>query len=148
MSLIKSPADYVASMMKAFSLDNSKGYTYAMRKMGQELYLPRDVAGWQGGAAWLMTTSLLARYQFAESVSKRLNGNLLVSDELTPKEAESSEQWVRLWSKYIGIYTLSETTLKALSQFAEATFVYASQKNAGMRGLMQMLFICPEAQMK
>jgi hypothetical protein len=33
--------------------------------MGQSLYAPPSVAGWDGGAAWINTTSTLARTNFA-----------------------------------------------------------------------------------
>jgi uncharacterized protein (DUF1800 family) len=147
-ALVKSPAEYVASIMRALVLPMSKGFTQAMRKMGQELYLPPDVAGWRGGTTWLNTTSLLARYQFAESVASKLNGNVLTSTDYTPRDNASAEEWAKLWSKNLGIDNLSPSTLKGLNQYAEDTFMHTSQRNAGLRGLLQLILISPEAQMK
>jgi hypothetical protein len=37
----------------------------ACARMGQTLYAPPSVAGWEGGASWINTTSLIARTNFA-----------------------------------------------------------------------------------
>lgn len=148
LSLIKTPAEYVAGIMRSLQLPLSNSYAAAMRKMGQELYLPPDVAGWRGGASWLMTTSLLARYQFAESVAKRVKGPLLTSAAFTPGEEKTAADWVALWGRNVGLQTLGDVTSKALAQYADDTFVHAVQQNNGMRGLLHLLLISPEAQMK
>lgn len=48
-ALIKTPIEYVAGILKAFNIPLSKGFTQSARKMGMELFLPPDVAGWRGG---------------------------------------------------------------------------------------------------
>ena len=84
LTLIKTPADYVAGILKCCKLSVAKGHAQAMRKMGQELFVPPDVAGWRGGAAWLTTNCLLARYRFAEGIAKQMNGQLLSSQRSNP----------------------------------------------------------------
>jgi hypothetical protein len=146
-SLIKAPVEYVAGIVKAFDLPLSNGYVSAMRKMGQELYLPPDVAGWHGGANWLMTTNLLARYQFAESVAKRVKPALLTSPEYKPVN-DDAIAWVTLWGKNVNIWSLGNPSSIVLAKYAEDMFIHAQQKNTGMRGLLHLLMISPEAQMK
>ncbi|MFD0692708.1 DUF1800 domain-containing protein [Paenibacillus sp. GCM10027628] len=148
MTLIKTPAEYVAGMMKVCQLSLSKGIVQAMRKMGQELYSPPDVAGWRGGQTWLSTSSLLARYQFAESVAKQISGAFLASDDFTPKDADHAEEWVRLWSRNLGIAQITDKTLQGLSAYVEDTILHSKQRSAGLRGLLQLVLISPEAQMK
>ncbi|MFD0681542.1 MULTISPECIES: DUF1800 domain-containing protein [unclassified Paenibacillus] len=147
-SLIKTPIEYVVGILKSFDIPLSKGFTQAARKMGQELYLPPDVAGWRGGDTWLMTTSLLSRYQFAESVAKRLNSKVLSGTDYTLSTQAKPEDWVLQFSRNAGTWFLGEQTVKILSKFAEDTFIYSTQKTNGMKGLLQLIMVSPEAQMK
>ncbi len=146
--LIKAPVEYVAGIVKVLELPMSGGFSQAMRKMGQELYLPPDVAGWRGGTTWLMSTNLLARYQFAESVAKRVKSTQLTGAMFTPKKSDDPIAWVRLWAERIGIIPLGSRSLQAMGLYADDTFIHTVQKNTGMRGLLQLLLISPEAQMK
>ncbi|CAG7613436.1 hypothetical protein PAESOLCIP111_01604 [Paenibacillus solanacearum] len=147
-AMIKTPADYVAGILKAFNLPMAKGFAQSMRKMGQELFLPPDVAGWRGGTTWLMTTNLLARYQFAESVAKRINGNVLNSKTFLLSDQAEPQQWVAHFASQAGIPLLGERSINVLSSYAEETFVHSKQKVNGMRGLLQLIMISPDAQMK
>ncbi|TXK85603.1 DUF1800 family protein [Paenibacillus sp. N3.4] len=148
LSLIKTPVDYVAGILKACRLPVTKGHAQAMRKMGQELYSPPDVAGWRGGASWLNTNSLLARYQFAESVAKQMNGKTLTSPSYTPKQTDRPEEWVNLWTQNLGMSVLSDKTIQSLTAYADDTIIHTKQKSAGLRGLLHLMLISPEAQMK
>jgi uncharacterized protein (DUF1800 family) len=148
LSLIKTPAEYVAGIMKSCQLSISKGYVQAMRKMGQELYSPPDVAGWRGGVTWLSTSSLLARYQFAESVVKQLNGAILTSDGFRPQQTDRAEEWVKLWGRNMGLAQVSDKTLQGISAYVEDELLHTKQKSAGLRGLLQLVLLSPEAQMK
>jgi hypothetical protein len=39
----------------------------ALRQMGQVLFAPPNVKGWDGGRAWINTQTLLARYNLADA---------------------------------------------------------------------------------
>lgn len=151
LALIKTPADYVTGILKCCKLSVAKGHAQAMRRMGQELFVPPDVAGWRGGTAWLTTNCLLARYQFAEGIAKQLNGQLLNSSAFKPNQAESPLEWAKFCAELMGITDLSEQTQMSLSAYADDTIVHTNQtkqKTTGLRGLLQLVMISPEAQMK
>ncbi|MDR6554503.1 DUF1800 domain-containing protein [Paenibacillus qinlingensis] len=151
MALIKTPADYVAGILKSCKLSVAKGHAQAMRKMGQELFVPPDVAGWRGGASWLTTNCLLARYQFAEGIAKQMNGQQLNAPEIKPDQGDSSLAWAKIYAERIGVTDLSEQTQRSLSAYADDTIVHnaqVKQKLTGLRGLLQLVLISPEAQMK
>jgi hypothetical protein len=95
-----------------------------------------------------MASSLLSRSQFAESVSKRVKTNLLTSAAYTPERKDNAEDWVDLWRKNAGVRGLGERSRSVLAKYADETFVHAAAKVNGMRGLLQLLMISPEAQMK
>ncbi|KRE83860.1 hypothetical protein ASG89_12150 [Paenibacillus sp. Soil766] len=151
MALIKTPADYVAGILKCCKISVAKGHAQAMRKMGQELFVPPDVAGWRGGTSWLTTNCLLARYQFAEGIAKQMNGHQLNSSAFLPNQVESPIEWMKLYAELMGISNLSEQTQASLRAYADDTIVHTTQtkqKISGLRGLLQLVLISPEAQMK
>jgi uncharacterized protein (DUF1800 family) len=148
MTLVKTPVEYVVDWMRAFSLPLTRGFTGALRKMGQELYLPPDVAGWRGGQTWLLSSWLLARYQFAENVAFKLNGTMLASADFIPDDKTSAAAWVELWSSRIGLGILGKTTSDVLTSYVTDTFLYAKPTNmTGLRGLLHLMMVSPEAQM-
>ena len=46
-----------------------------MRQMGQILFAPPNVKGWDGGKAWITTSTLLFRYNFANYL---INGDAML----------------------------------------------------------------------
>jgi uncharacterized protein (DUF1800 family) len=67
---IKSPAEYVIGAIR------SLGGTIAprqavgvMARMGQDLFNPPSVKGWDGGLAWISTSTLFERFNFAASIT-------------------------------------------------------------------------------
>jgi uncharacterized protein (DUF1800 family) len=149
MSLVKTPVEYLVEWLRAFSLPLSRGYTGALRKMGQELYLPPDVAGWRGGTTWLMSSWLLARYQFAESVAFRVNGQMLTSADYTPDDKSTAAAWIDLWAGRLGLGSFGKSAQDSLTSYAEDTFLHAKQNNmTGLRGMLHLMMVSPEAQMK
>lgn len=69
---IKSPIQYLIQLLK--QLDVSKppfGFPItAERQLGQVLFMPPNVAGWDWGQAWINTNTLLARYNLAGFITK------------------------------------------------------------------------------
>jgi len=61
-ALVKSPVEYVVGAARAFGarLDAAEAVP-ALRRMGQELLAPPNVAGWLGHTEWIDTASWLAR---------------------------------------------------------------------------------------
>jgi uncharacterized protein (DUF1800 family) len=148
LALIKTPAEYTAGVLRTLNLPLARTFTSYMARMGQELYYPPDVAGWRGGPTWLMSSSVLARYQFAQNVSKRVSTKVLTAAESQPEDKTDAGQWVDLWANKLGLWDISDTTKKAIAQYAEESFVHMKSQTNGLRGMLFLLLICPEAQMK
>jgi hypothetical protein len=85
---IKSPAELAVGLVRALEL-NVSTYTLAeaMRDMGQRLFFPPTVKGWDGGEAWINTSSLLAR---ANVVPRLLAGSVRTFGPPSPLV-----EWVR-----------------------------------------------------
>jgi uncharacterized protein (DUF1800 family) len=68
---IKSPVEYVLGAARAV-VDGSIGQQLLVPKieaMGQMLFAPPNVKGWPGGEAWLNTSTILARQNFAQALA-------------------------------------------------------------------------------
>jgi uncharacterized protein (DUF1800 family) len=67
---IKSPAEFVIGTMKLLQVDKIDGDLPAvMARMGQNLFEPPNVKGWDGGMSWIATDTLMERFNFAARIS-------------------------------------------------------------------------------
>jgi uncharacterized protein (DUF1800 family) len=74
---IKSPVQYIVQTSKLLGtkLPSPMVAQNAMRQMGQVLFAPPNVKGWDGGKAWITTSTLLFRYNFANYL---INGDAML----------------------------------------------------------------------
>lgn len=64
---VKSPVQWLVGSVKMLErqLPPTKLSAQALRMLGQDLLLPPNVKGWDGGLSWITTNNLLNRYNFA-----------------------------------------------------------------------------------
>ena len=78
-TLIKSPMDIVIGSVRALDLEDKnlpvQSLLIQQRKMGQNLYMPPNVKGWPGGAAWVDGITLPVRQQFLRRLTRGNNNN-------------------------------------------------------------------------
>lgn len=69
---IKSPVQYIAELLKQLEIDTPPaGFPItAEQQLGQVLFMPPNVAGWDWGQAWINTNTLLTRYNLAGFLTK------------------------------------------------------------------------------
>jgi uncharacterized protein (DUF1800 family) len=68
--IVKQPADFVVGSLKSLNVQNiGPDVTQALRRMGQDLLNPPDVSGWKGGSAWINSTTLFERFNWADRLS-------------------------------------------------------------------------------
>ncbi|HEY4284045.1 MAG TPA: DUF1800 domain-containing protein [Chthoniobacterales bacterium] len=74
---IKSPVQYVIQTAKLLEapLPSPQVAQNAMRQMGQTLFAPPNVKGWDGGKAWITTSTLMFRFNFANYL---INGDAML----------------------------------------------------------------------
>jgi uncharacterized protein (DUF1800 family) len=70
--LVKSPVELVVGTLRQLGITTSDGLPFAIAAagMGQNLFSPPNVKGWPGGEAWINASTLLARKQFLERLSR------------------------------------------------------------------------------
>lgn len=78
-SMHKTPADFIASVIKGLEIDElytlNRGPTIFMTLMGQRLYNPPNVAGWNHGRNWTSTGNVIIRSLYGFRIAyELLNG--------------------------------------------------------------------------
>lgn len=67
---IKSPAELVIGSIKTLQIKKMDGdLPTTMARMGQDLFMPPNVKGWDGGTAWIATDTMMERFNFANRIS-------------------------------------------------------------------------------
>src|SRR6266699_3470478 len=84
-SQIKSPVQFLIQTAKLLEipLPPVAIAQNAMRQMGQILFAPPSVKGWDGGRAWISTSTLLFRYNFANYL---INGDAMLPASVPEKD--------------------------------------------------------------
>jgi uncharacterized protein (DUF1800 family) len=93
---IKSPVDYVVGTAQAMEIDvDARGARMAARavaQMGQNLFEPPSVKGWDGGRAWINTATLLNRQNFIKQLTENRSQNLAsLRKDLKLEESEPAK---------------------------------------------------------
>ncbi|MBV8152580.1 MAG: DUF1800 domain-containing protein [Candidatus Eremiobacteraeota bacterium] len=70
-ALVKSPTEFVVGAHQLYGLsDVDPAVLGAMRRMGQVLFYPPNVKGWDGGDSWLNSGTVLTRENFASALCR------------------------------------------------------------------------------
>ena len=71
-SQIKGPVQFIIQLLKQLEIANPPaGFpVIAQQQLGQVLFMPPNVAGWDWGQAWINTNTLLTRYNLAGFITK------------------------------------------------------------------------------
>jgi hypothetical protein len=90
---VKGPVEFVLGAVQAAWPGPARpaDLVPVLEKMGQALFAPPNVKGWPGGRAWLSTSTLLARNNFAEQVAMGggiFSPGLAVAVPATPPKSE------------------------------------------------------------
>jgi len=145
----------------------------AMREMGQDLLAPPTVKGWDGGENWINTSTLLARINFADVISRsrQMFGSSFPSAiEFMQQHALAPEGWVDYLAETLGPLPITPTTRQTLISYIQSPDLPAStvvnvqfqpgrRKRAGrlkedgpgglegrLRGVIPLLMATPEYQ--
>jgi uncharacterized protein (DUF1800 family) len=71
-ALVKSPVELVVGALRLLDANSNRHITFpSMAKMGQELFNPPSVKGWDGGNNWLNTVTMLERMNFLNDILMR-----------------------------------------------------------------------------
>lgn len=83
-TLIKSPVELVVGTVRTLgiSIEDASVMAKACRALGQDIFDPPNVKGWEGGPAWIASNTLLRRVQLLARAAK------------APNQLQSPEKWL------------------------------------------------------
>lgn len=102
-SQIKSPIQFIAGLLRQLEIKNPpNGFPItAQQQLGQVLFMPPNVAGWDWGQAWINTNTLLTRYNLAGFITKGAEqaGSAMQAERVkTPGMAPAPRRAGRGWN--------------------------------------------------
>ena len=79
-ALVKSPVELAVGAVRALDVETDfKPLDKSVERMGQEIFMPPNVAGWPGGATWINSSALLQRVNMADAISEARSRRLRFS---------------------------------------------------------------------
>jgi uncharacterized protein (DUF1800 family) len=143
-ALIKSPLDLALGTLRAIADPISwPAVVQLLADLGQNVFEPPSVKGWEGGRLWITSQSLLQRANFATE--------LTTSDKYGPLcgavrqvASEAPERIVRKLERWLLTDSLDEMACQELVSFHRRAEGNVEQK---LRGLIQLILTLPEFQL-
>jgi len=112
-ALVKSPVEFVVGSYQLFGIEKTEpGVTAILNRMGQLPFHPPNVKGWDGGAAWLSTQTVLARENFASSLMAASSGARGPLFDGLPPSAHVAAQ------RLVGTILLGDASQSAMAKLA------------------------------
>ena len=105
-----------------------------LANMGQNLYEPPDVAGWDAGQAWFSTGAMLARMNFASALAANQKFNLARGGEAGVSTPPRATLLVRMCStRWRRRHSIAARHRRSCSDYLRATGAVDRQRRADSR---------------
>lgn len=156
---IKSPAELAIGAVRAMpALVPVKYVPGSLRRMGQDLLSPPTVKGWDGDKAWLSTTTVMNRFNFARDLGPGYNNQ--PSQALPPAQLvaeyaiDTPEKLVEHMLQRFGPLEVSDEAKAKLAEYVKAqeggkgpVFPAPQTFDTKVRGLAHLVMSLPEFQL-
>ena len=156
-SLVKSPVEYAVGAVKALGQQGNVAQALIagngrrdggfLRQMGQIPFEPPNVAGWPGGASWLNSSTLFARFNFLNAVTGGSGGRPTDRRAASPPQLDlgdlgTAEQALAYFLPPLLDDNMSEEGRDTLLAVAGATDAELSPEQ--LRDLVYLILAAPE----
>src|SRR5262249_3483240 len=129
-ALVKQPAEFVVGVIRMLggkydpgtnvgsTTRESNTLTVSSRNMGQDLFGPPDVAGWDLNLGWVNTSGALERFNYANTFLTNRNttvpGIYITNDQLRPHVKSSTKKTVKNFLSALGPLSVGGGTIRNL----------------------------------
>jgi uncharacterized protein (DUF1800 family) len=144
---IKSPIEFLLSWTRPLRLtSNMSALADDLRQMGQALFFPPNVKGWEGGRHWINASTLLSR---ANSVARVLNDSKTkfsgqgLGDFLSDQSLQSTSDQVEFLVNNVLCFEPESSTLRAIEKSASLV----STPEDRFKEVLRALVLLPEFQL-
>lgn len=143
-TVIKSPLDLVLGALRSLTHPiRWPGVVSLLADLGQNVFEPPSVKGWEGGRLWITSQSLLQRANFATDLTTSEKYGPL-SPDVRNISSESTQAIVEKLERWLLSDSIDETTRQELLKFHARAEGNVEQK---LRGLIQLILTLPEFQL-
>lgn len=146
---IKSPVEFVVGTPKVLELDldarTAKLLARAAAQMGQNLFEPPSVKGWDGGRAWINTATLLNRQNFIQQLTQIRAKQLVELRQKLNVDEREPDRALDLYAQAILQRPLSEKDRTALMPYMEK--IGADADPGAWRALTYQILSLPQYQL-
>ena len=148
LSQVKSPVQYVVQTSRQLEVHPQPGQAQdALRQMGQVLFAPPNVKGWDGGKAWISTQTLLARYNLSDIfLHAGKPGERLDFSKIAPYDLRKDpDRLVARLALRLFRWPPDQHLLKSCTDFLSAQKMPFDE--ATIRGLLHVMMSTPQFQL-
>lgn len=147
-SRIKSPIDHAVIAARQLLLDNdtlARSMSGALTIEGQTLFNPPDVAGWDGGLAWINSGALLSRMNLSNGLAALVHVSQLTAGETVTTPA----QLVDVFLRRLGPVPVNPAVREEMIRYVSPNGALPTGNSLVIkgRGLAHMILSLPEWQM-
>jgi uncharacterized protein (DUF1800 family) len=149
---VKSPVEFAVGTIRGLEILNptvqSSALADACGRMGQSLFAPPSVAGWDGGPSWINSTAMLARANLALGLLSDQNDSL--GQRCNPWALAGRHGCRRresLAGFFIELLAAGALELKARDQIEQAATNKSSSDDAAAREVVRLILTSPEYQL-
>ena len=136
--LIKSPTDFVLGVYRSTKTsENLKQTARHLAGLGQDLFTPPTVKGWEGGRLWISSSSLLRRTNFV--------ANLVAKHRIPINMEPKGPQ--RLVQYYLDLLLSGSTDETVSDRLVQYVTEGGRKPEARTRGLIHLIMTMPEYQL-
>lgn len=152
-SIIKSPVEFTVGALRSLSANVTdlklwKSYSYQMRTMGQQVYAPPDVSGWNGNRSWMNSTTYYTRANLAQQLVSVENNTTIDPSEIANAAGINTPE--AAIDYFLDLLVQSDAPANYRSDlllFTGSKFTSAKDKDAKLRGLVRLIMSTPAYQM-
>ena len=145
---IKSPVELVIGVLRSLkATTNTQLVAKGLLDIGQGLFYPPNVKGWDGGRAWINSSTLLGRANLMADIlgndATRFDGKSL-SQYLEGHKVHTTEEAIAHFEQCLLAVRLDETTRVQLRESAD---VHSGDVERRMRSLLHAMTSLPICQL-
>jgi uncharacterized protein (DUF1800 family) len=157
---IKSPAEMVVGTVKTLQVNKLDADLPAvMSRMGQSLFQPPNVKGWDGGRAWISTNTMMERFNFAGRITQRkfdsLEGYISPSQLIANQNLTDADELVDYFLNLLTDNDVSKITRQSLVSYVSSGLSDGESANLQdnklldmkLRGLVHLIMTLPAYQL-
>lgn len=152
-SIIKSPVEFTIGALRSLSasftsLQAWRGISGQMSTMGQQIYAPPDVSGWNGNRSWMNSTTYYTRANLAQQLVSAENNTTVDPTEIA--NAAGITTPAAAVDYFLDLLVQSDVPSNYrndLLTFTGTTFKDARDKDGKLRGLVRLIMSTPAYQM-